>query len=289
MSKTESAKQPPMAAIVMAAGRGSRMLAKSLPKVCFPVLGVPAINRTLRSCRKVGIASVVVVVGDDGDQVMRTVSDEHEGILYAHQPEPRGTGHAVRTGFEPLRQIGFEGLVWCIVGDKVIEPEAFDRVLRAFDEDADAAFAVTDKPHAEDMGHVLQDSEGRVLGIFERNDLKAARLLQELDEGLRDQRVPDAAQLRRRCLEALGTPDRCERFLSKVWRLAQGRGKLSARRLRAALPERPGRLQAGPEWLAADEILASAPYKNESLYCFRSKTLDRGLKLMPAPKGTRED
>jgi len=279
-----------MAAVVLAAGRGSRMQAKSLPKVCFPVLGVPAINRSIRACRGCGVDTLVVVVGADGDQVMQTVSGEHDNILYAHQPEPLGTGHAVRVGFEPLRRIGFQGLVWVLVGDKVIDPRAVEQVLAALDDDAlDAAFAVSHKPHMDDMGRVLQHADGRVRGIFERNDLRAGALLAQIDAELGRGRTPAADELRRRCLEAVGSPSRCQRFFGRLWRLAESKAEPTQRRLRAALPAHPGRFRVGDEWLTADEIIAAAPYGNESLYCFRTQVLARGLRLMPPPRRGRED
>ena len=289
MPATE-ASLPPMAAIIMAAGRGTRMQAKSLPKVCFPVLGVPAINRSIRGYRGCGIETIVVVVGADGDQVMETVSSEHEGVLYAHQPEARGTGNAVRVGFGPLRRMGFDGLVWCIVGDKIVEREALRQVLKAFaDPDVDAAFAVTDKPRMKDMGRVLQDAEGRVRGIFERNDLRAAALTAELDAELRRGQVPSAKSLRQRCAEAVGSPDRCKRIFGKVWRLAESGRRFSSSRLRAALPAKPGLLRAGKGWVSAEHVLKHVRLRNESVYCFRASTLDRVLRRTPPPRGRRED
>jgi len=167
-------KRLPMAAIIMCAGSGKRMQSQSLPKVCSPVAGVPAINRTIHSCRRSGIGAIVVVVGSDGNQVMQTVSAGHAGVLYAHQAEPRGTGHAVRVGFEPLRRMGFTGLVWCLAGDKIVEPGAFREVLSAlYTRGADAALAVTEKPNRMDMGRVLQDRDGRVRGIVEGRELRA--------------------------------------------------------------------------------------------------------------------
>ena len=280
----------PMAAVVMAAGKGSRMGAKSLPKVCFPALGVPAINRSLASCRECGIETLVVVVGAGGEQVMETVSRERPGVLFACQVEPRGTGDAVRVGFEPLRRIGFKGLVWCVAGDKLVAPEAFRQVLAALRNAApDGAFAVTDKPEALDMGVVCQRPDGRARGIFEQRDLRASEALAALDTELRAKRVPSPEDLRRRCVEAVGSDKRCARFFGPVWRLAQKTGVISAARLRHALPRNPGLFQVGDEWLSAGEIRANSPYKNESLYCFRSEALARGLRLMPRPPGGRED
>ena len=102
----------PMACIVMAAGRGTRMGAPGLPKVCFPVVGVPVINRSIATYRECGIETIVVVIGGEGQQVIDTVSAEFDGILFARQRNPRGTGDAARAGFEPLRRMQFDGAVF---------------------------------------------------------------------------------------------------------------------------------------------------------------------------------
>jgi len=91
----------PTACIILAAGRGTRMGARGLPKVCFHVGGVPIINRSIAAYRACGIGTIVVVIGQDGQQVVDTVSAEFDGILFARQREPRGTGDAAQTGFEP--------------------------------------------------------------------------------------------------------------------------------------------------------------------------------------------
>ena len=276
----------PMAAIIMAAGAGTRMHAQSLLKACFPVAGVPAVNRIIRACRRSGIDTIVVVVGAGGDQVMQTVSAEHAGVLYAHQPETRGTGHAVRVGFEPLRRMGFGGLVWCLVGDKVVEPGAFRAVLSALEGgDADAAFAVTDKPGRTDMGRVLQDQDGSVRGIVESRDLRVAQMLDALAG---ESRGLLAEVLRKRCLDAVGSQARCEQFLAKLRRLASSGGRISARRLRAALPRLAGKLRIGNQWLTHEEVAAASPYRNESLYCFHADTLAAGLDLLPKPTAEGE-
>ncbi len=41
--------------IVLAGGRGTRMGASTLRKVCLPVAGVPAINRSIAAYREAGL------------------------------------------------------------------------------------------------------------------------------------------------------------------------------------------------------------------------------------------
>ena len=236
----------PMACIVMAAGRGTRMGAPGLPKVCFPVVGVPVINRSIATYRKCGIETIVVVIGDEGQQVIDTVSAEFEGILFARQRNPHGTGDAARAGFEPLRRLGFDGAVFCAVGDKVVQPEAVRAVQEEFfNSEADAAIAVTRKPDAKDMGHVVLNAQGDAVAVVEESTLRTAELTSRIARicGKAGQTV-DTAALREECLEALGGVPQCERLLGRTWKVLNG-GTVPASRLKASLPSRPGSLRMG--------------------------------------------
>ena len=52
----------PVAAIVMAAGKGTRMKS-ALPKVLHPIAGVPLVGHVLETCRRAGVEKVFVIVG----------------------------------------------------------------------------------------------------------------------------------------------------------------------------------------------------------------------------------
>ena len=50
-------------AIILAGGQGKRMRSSDVHKVCFPVAGEPAIVRTVRQLKQVGLRRFFVVVG----------------------------------------------------------------------------------------------------------------------------------------------------------------------------------------------------------------------------------
>ena len=56
---------PHCAAIILCAGRGTRMGTTRIPKVCLPVAGKPAVNRTIQAYRECGVRTNVIVVGAD--------------------------------------------------------------------------------------------------------------------------------------------------------------------------------------------------------------------------------
>src|SRR5690606_27657826 len=83
---------PPFTAVILAAGKGTRMKS-SLPKVLHPLLGKPMIWHVLRAVRRAGASRVIAVVGHGADQVQEAL--QGEGVEFAHQWPPLGTGHAV--------------------------------------------------------------------------------------------------------------------------------------------------------------------------------------------------
>ncbi len=59
----------PRKCLVIAAGRGSRLMSAGVPKPLFPLLGLPLIERTLVNAKRAGLEEFVVVTGYEGDRV----------------------------------------------------------------------------------------------------------------------------------------------------------------------------------------------------------------------------
>jgi choline kinase len=71
------AKKEVKRAVVLAAGRGSRLVSgEEIPKPLKPVAGVPLLVRILRTLQSEGITECVVVVGYRGDQIERALLAE---------------------------------------------------------------------------------------------------------------------------------------------------------------------------------------------------------------------
>ena len=94
-----------LAAVLLCAGKGTRMNDNSINKVCFPCAGVPVIKRIVDNLRAGGIGTFVVVVGHQAQSVMEALGDE-PGVIYAYQKEQKGTGHATLCGLMALKNAG---------------------------------------------------------------------------------------------------------------------------------------------------------------------------------------
>ncbi len=87
-----AAPSPPRLAVVLAAGKGTRMRS-DLPKVLHRAAGRPLLAYVLDAARAAGCAPIVVVVGHGGEQV-RAAFPEPD-LAWVEQAEQRGTGHAL--------------------------------------------------------------------------------------------------------------------------------------------------------------------------------------------------
>ena len=153
----------PPAAVLLAAGKGTRMSGASrgeLPKVLHPVAGRPMIHWVVDACRAAGVERIIVVVGYRGDLVREALTDA-EGVQFVEQSEQRGTAHAVQMA-APLFKDQPPCDVFVLAGDgPLIRPATLQQLLkthRETDAAATLATAVLDDPTG--YGRVLRTSGG---------------------------------------------------------------------------------------------------------------------------------
>ncbi len=170
-----------LAVIVLAAGQGTRMKS-DVPKVVHPVAGRPMILEVIEVARALHPDELVVVIGHKADRVKAVVGD---GVTYALQPEPLGTGHAVAQAAPHVRTTPDTVLV--LYGDT---PLIRASTLRAFvDAHAQHQATVTlltfepDDPTG--YGRIVRDEAGRIVGIVEHRDAtEAQRAIRECNSGI---------------------------------------------------------------------------------------------------------
>ncbi|MCR4397580.1 MAG: bifunctional UDP-N-acetylglucosamine diphosphorylase/glucosamine-1-phosphate N-acetyltransferase GlmU [Firmicutes bacterium] len=170
-----------VAAIVLAAGLGKRMKS-SLVKTLHLLRGKPIITYAVNAAKDLRPARLVVVVGHQGEDVMRAIGP---GVEYAVQAEQRGTGHAVLQA-APLLQ-DFRGDVVILYGDM---PLLTARVIeRLLDEHSTGGFAATvltavlDDPSG--YGRIVRDERGGFRQIVEDGDCTPEeREIREINTGV---------------------------------------------------------------------------------------------------------
>ncbi len=133
----------PIAAIVLAAGKGTRMNSDT-HKVLHPIAGRPLIEHLLASLAELNPERTVIVVGDLREQLQAALGGRAE--LAVQEPQ-LGTGHAVQQAEGALG--GFRGDVLVLYGDV---PFVRAETMRAMAErlhakDAPAAVVLGFEPH----------------------------------------------------------------------------------------------------------------------------------------------
>jgi bifunctional UDP-N-acetylglucosamine pyrophosphorylase/glucosamine-1-phosphate N-acetyltransferase len=179
MPSTNSASARPLAAVILAAGRGTRMNS-DLPKVVHEVAGKPMVQWVVEAVRGAGANPIVVVVGHGADLV-RAIFDGQDDVHFVVQEEQLGTGHATDVCRPQLA--GFDGDVLVFAGDgPLLRSETIHAMLerhRGTDAQATLATAVVDDPTG--YGRILRDRDNRFRGIVEhRNATDNERAIREI-------------------------------------------------------------------------------------------------------------
>lgn len=174
-------RRAPKFSIVLAGGKGTRMRSADRHKVCFPIDGRPAINRALDVYAACGIRYHIVVVGAMAGQVIDTVGQEREGIIFAYQAEQLGTAHATRQGVRVLEALEGEEDILIVAGDRVVESLVLEQLFDLFySQNCDLAFLVGPKRRRSDPGRVVLYPDGSVLGNVEVVDVWQRQILKTI-------------------------------------------------------------------------------------------------------------
>ena len=171
----------PLAAVILAAGKGTRMRCKT-PKVVQPVAGRPMILYALELAVTLQASPVVVVMGQQAEQVKMSLPAS--GWRAVEQLEPLGTGHAVRQTEEALKD--FPGDVLVLHADvPLLRSETLQRLAETHQRSGAVATllsAVMEQPGR--LGRVIRESAGHVVRIVEALDAtEAERAVREINTG----------------------------------------------------------------------------------------------------------
>ena len=169
---TKSSDSKNTAAIVLAAGLGTRMKS-TLPKVLHPLAGRPMIQHLLANLKAIDVDRTVVVVSEDAAAVADAVHPADTAV----QAEQLGTGHAVLQAREALA--GFTGEVLILFGaDPLITPETLDAMVeRRRAPDAPAVVVLGFRPEDPALyGRLVSDADGHLEAIVEARDATPEQL-----------------------------------------------------------------------------------------------------------------
>ncbi|MBL4686362.1 MAG: NTP transferase domain-containing protein [Nannocystaceae bacterium] len=219
----------PIAAVVLAAGKGTRM-GSSRAKVLHELLGRALIVYPLEVARRLGACRTVVVVGHQKDDVIDAVRsafpDARDSIGFVEQAEQLGTGHAVLCALPGL--VGFDGPVLILSGDVPLVSESSLRALIDGCRDSGSGLAAATFRPADPTGYgrMLRDADGKLVDIREQRDASAdERAIGECNAGI----YCVLAEHLRRDLPRIGRSNtQNEVYLTELVQLGVQRGSVAA-------------------------------------------------------------
>ncbi|MCC6222165.1 MAG: bifunctional UDP-N-acetylglucosamine diphosphorylase/glucosamine-1-phosphate N-acetyltransferase GlmU [Thermoleophilia bacterium] len=178
----------PLAALVMAAGLGTRMRS-STPKHLHPLLGRRLLDWVVAAAGPLRASPFVVVCSPDTRAGLEGTLPA--GVALAVQEEPRGTGDAVAAGRAALG--GFEGDLLVLAGDTPLLTADVLEVLVAEHRNAGATVTALsfEPPDPGSYGRIVRDRSGRLSAIVEAADASPDELaLREVNSSIYVFRVP---------------------------------------------------------------------------------------------------
>lgn len=181
------------AAIILAAGKGTRMnegVASPIPKVMFPLNGVPIIKHSVDLIKKAGIKKVVLVVGYKKELIESYFGRRPEGsapagdeVEYAVQEDQLGTGHAAAMARGNLEGKAESIIIFC--GDNPLyKTDTIKKLIEVYENPPAGGIKPTvamlsvsfDDPVFWAYGRIIRNINGDVAEIVEQKDCTPEQL-----------------------------------------------------------------------------------------------------------------
>ncbi|MBE2189201.1 MAG: NTP transferase domain-containing protein [Desulfobulbaceae bacterium] len=175
-----------LSTIVLAAGKGKRMLNPELPKVLTKLQNKALIDYVLELIQELNPEKSVIVVGFQKDQVIEHIKSlNFPNIEFAEQKEQLGTGHAVMSAYDNLAE--FDGDVLILAGDVPMMRNSTIRKFINLHTQAASKVSVlsTDAPNPTGYGRIIRDSADSFIKIVEEKDADTEqKLVKEINSGI---------------------------------------------------------------------------------------------------------
>lgn len=161
-----------LGAIILAAGKGSRMKSGKTNKVALLLADKPLILHSINLLEKMKFEEIVVVVGFAKDSVKNVLKDSN--VSFAEQKKRLGTAHAVKSALAHLNDNITDVLV--IQGDDshFYKEETISKLTyEHFSSVASLTFLTINAANPFGLGRIVRDKEEKVTTIVEEKDATA--------------------------------------------------------------------------------------------------------------------
>lgn len=168
-------------AIVLAAGRGTRMNATEKNKIMYEVGGKAMISYPVSALKGLGIEKPIIVVGFAKESVMDYLKDT---VLFAEQTRAEGTADAVRAAMPYIPENTQEIIV--LYGDHstFYTTQILQELLDKHEKSGAAMTLITTHTDPAGYGRILRDATGKMIGIVEeKNATDEQKAITEINTG----------------------------------------------------------------------------------------------------------
>ncbi|MDR3600113.1 MAG: bifunctional UDP-N-acetylglucosamine diphosphorylase/glucosamine-1-phosphate N-acetyltransferase GlmU [Desulfosporosinus sp.] len=169
---------PNLVAVIMAAGKGTRMKSK-LPKVMHLLAGKTLIEHVINTVTQVGIERPLVIVGHGREVVGASICDRAEIVV---QTEQLGTGHAIMQVLPYLEGVR---TVLILSGDQpLLKPETLHALIKLHETQGVSATVLTanmDQPFG--YGRIIKSGENLIKIVEEKDATFDERQIKEINTG----------------------------------------------------------------------------------------------------------
>ena len=274
--------------VILAAGKGTRMNAPYLHKVCFPIEGRPVIARAIETYLRCGVQSQFVVVGPMAEQVMQAASIIPADLNFCYQPEQRGTGSAAKAAAKLLAAMDYDDDVLVVAGDKVIEDSILLKLIDTFHQtDSDLTFIVGDVHDFPSSGRVVCGEDSGILGIVEVFDIARMQLLTALKRitGERPVTPQEAESL---AISYLKQERKAALALGPLWDAIKAGDSVTKEMMQSSFSDADFFLRIN-EHNVPPELLADVRHANISVYLFKAPALYSALDRLSSDNAQQEE
>lgn len=168
------------AAIVLAAGKGTRLNCKETNKVMLSINGTPMIDFSIKLLKKTKLNPIIVVVGFKKEHIMKYLEDK---VWYAVQKKRLGTAHAVSCAIKIMPKTTSNVLI--VNGDDsyLYSTDLLRKLIKHHErEKADLTLLTLHKDNPKGLGRIIRDEEGKIIGIVEeKNANSKQKKIQEIN------------------------------------------------------------------------------------------------------------
>lgn len=169
---------PNWAAVIMAAGKGTRMKSR-LPKVMHCVAGKPMIEHVLDLVAENNVEQSFVILGHGREKIEEFLAGRAKIVL---QTEQLGTGHAIMQAIPYLE--GIDNIVVLSGDQPLIRPETLAKLIRLHTDFQGAATVLTarfENPFG--YGRIIKENNNLVKIVEEKDATLEERTIQEINTG----------------------------------------------------------------------------------------------------------